>query len=135
MEPHSNLPSEINLNPEPGRKGGIVFIRTNMLDSIKSFYMNEAGCDLWLEQAHCVILRHGNQLIGFCQADQPDMDGLLTFFYSNREYVDEMYRKLGHLAENPPMDNPKYLIYHFYAKDPEGRRIEFQWFSHEVPEY
>ncbi len=46
-----------------------------------------------------------------------------------------MYPKLGHLAESPPMDNLHYQIYHFYAKDPEVRRIGLQLFSHKVPEY
>ena len=125
-----NIPLE---QPDPGQKGGITFIRTAMLDTLKDFYLNEVGCELWLDQGGCAIFRHGNQLFGFCEATKPELEGLLTFFYTNTKMVDYMYGKLGHVADTPPMKNPKYRIYHFYAHDPEGRRIEFQVFLHELP--
>jgi hypothetical protein len=121
--------------PDPGQKGGITFIRTAMIDTLKDFYLNEVGCDLWLDQGGCAIFQHGNQLFGFCQAAKAELEGLLTFFYTNTKMVDYMYGKLNHLADAPPVKNPKYRIYHFYARDPEGRRIEFQVFLHDLPEY
>ena len=126
-----NIPLE---PPDPGRKGGITFIRTSMLDTMKDFYLNEVGCELWLDQGGCAIFQHGNQLFGFCEAGEAELEGLLTFFYTNTKMVDYMYGKLNHLADTPPMKNPKYRIYHFFAHDPEGRRIEFQVFLHEIPE-
>ena len=110
--------------PDPGTKGGITFIRTAMIDTLKEFYLDQGGCS---------IFRHGNQLFGFCEAAEAEKEGLLTFFYTNTKMVDYMYGKLNHLADTPPMKNPKYRIYHFYAHDPEGRRIEFQVFLHEIP--
>ena len=121
--------------PDPGRKGGITFIRTAMMDTLKHFYLKEVGCDLWLDQGGCAIFQHGNQLFGFCEAAEAELEGLLTFFYTNTEMVDYMYGKLSNVADAPPMKNPKYRIYHFYAHDPEGRRIEFQVFLHELPEF
>jgi hypothetical protein len=120
--------------PDPGTKGGITFIRTTMIDTLKDFYLNEVGCELWLDQGGCAIFQHGNQLFGFCEAAEAELEGLLTFFYTNTKMVDYMYGKLNHLADTPPMKNPKYRIYHFYAHDPEGRRIEFQVFLHDIPE-
>ncbi len=43
-----------------------------------------------------------------------------------------MYEKLRPVAEHAPQDNERYRIYHFYARDPEGRRIECQHFNHDV---
>ena len=127
-----NIPKE---GPDPGQKGGITFIRTAMIDTLKAFYLNEIGCELWLDQGGCAIFQHGNQLFGFCEAPKAELEGLLTFFYTNTQMVDYMYGKLRHLADAPPMKNPKYRIYHFYAHDPEGRRIEFQVFLHELPSF
>jgi len=121
--------------PDPGKKGGITFIRTAMMDTLKDFYINEVGCEMWLEQGGCFILKHGNQLFGFCEAQEPELDGLLTFFYTNTDMVDYMFQKFEDRADMPPMKNTKYRIYHFFAHDPEGRRIEFQVFLHELPEF
>lgn len=40
-----------------------------------------------------------------------------------------MYDKCKDIALFEPKDNPLYGIYHFYAIDPEGRNIEFQYFK------
>ena len=108
--------------------GGIVFFQTKILPELKDFYVNKLGCELWLDQGGCNIFKHGNMLFGFCQRDHADMEGLITFFYSSKEEVAEMYSKFKDVAEAEPIDNPTYRIYHFYAKDPEGRRFEFQYF-------
>jgi hypothetical protein len=71
-------------------------------------------------------------LFGFCQRDEAEPGGLLTFFYDSREGVDRMYRRFKSTAVAAPKDNPKYKIYHFYARDPEGREIEFQHFLNPI---
>jgi len=43
-----------------------------------------------------------------------------------------MHGRLADVALGPPKENPKYRIYHFYGRDPEGRSIEFQQFLHPV---
>ena len=67
-------------------------------------------------------------LFGFCQRDKNDLGSLLTFFYQSKDMVDEMYERIKDLAESSPKDNKYYRIYHFYAKDPDDRPIEFQYF-------
>lgn len=74
-------------------------------------------------------------LFGFCKSDRIDKDGVLTFFYPEKTRVDSMYGKLRDIAEHQPKMNPKFNIYHFYARDPEGRSIEFQYFDHELKAY
>jgi hypothetical protein len=114
------------------KAGGIVFLKTNDLNTIKGFYHDEIGCDIWLDQGGCIIFRYGNLLIGFCQAEEADREGIITFFFEKKEAVDAYYLKLKHLAGSPPKENKKYRIYHFFARDPEGRNLEFQHFLHPV---
>lgn len=114
---------------------GILFSRTKMLSQLHSFYINEIGCELWLEQIDCIVLKHGNLLFGFCQRDDADRQGLITFFYDSKEEVDRLYDRLKAAADSEPKVNDKYDIYHFFARDPEGRAIEFQYFNHPVNRY
>ncbi len=111
---------------------GILFLRTKKYHEIQEFYVRKIGCGLWLDQGSCVIFRHGNQLIGFCDRDEADTGGVLTFFYPTKKHVDEVYEAIKDSAESPPKMNEQYRIYHFYARDPEGRSIEFQTFDHHV---
>ena len=111
---------------------GIIFFKTQMMDTLKEFYTGEVGCEVWLEQGGCVILKAGNMLFGFCQRDKADMDALITFFYDTREEVDLKYKKFKNTSVEKPVENLKYKIYHFFAKDPEGRMIEFQHFLNPV---
>ena len=113
------------------QKGGIVFFQTKILDQLSEFYIHKVGCELWLNQGGCKIFQFENMLFGFCQRDQVDDQGMITFFYSSHEEVNQMYRLLKDIAVSEPKDNPKYKIYHFFAKDPEGRNIEFQYFWEE----
>ena len=84
--------------PDPDQKGGITFIRTTMLDMLKDFYLNEVGCELWLDQGGCAIFQHGNQLFGFSEAAEAELESLLTFFFTNTKIVDYIYRRLSHLT-------------------------------------
>ncbi len=111
---------------------GIVFFSTTKLEEIKDFYIERIGCDLWLDQGSCAILKYGNLLVGFCQGREADLDTLVTFFYENKADVDEMYEELKASARSAPKENTKYRIYHFYARDPEGRSIELQSFLHPI---
>ena len=86
--------------------------------------------EVWLEQPDCIILQHGNLLLGFCQRDSAEVDGMITFVYDRKEKVDLMYNRLEDIATGPPKENAKYQIYQFFAEDPEGRALEFQVFLH-----
>ena len=111
---------------------GIIFLRTRILDQIRSFYLEDIGMDLWLEQEDCIILRHDNLLLGFCQREEADLQGMITFYFDKNEEVDDYHERFEETADAPPRTNPKYNIYHFFCKDPEGRTLEFQRFLSEV---
>ncbi len=108
---------------------GIVFFKTRKLETLKEFYLQRVGAKLWMDQRDCVILRFGNMLFGFCQREKADLDTLITFFYPTKGEVDLAYREFQSTAVAPPEMNPNYPIYNFFARDPEGRMIEFQYFT------
>lgn len=97
--------------------------------------MDEIGMDLWLDQGGCIILQHGNMLLGFCEGNEIDDEGTITFFYEKEEKVDQMYKKFKDSAKGEPKENEKFNIYNFFAEDIEGRTIEFQTFLHPLNPY
>ncbi len=110
---------------------GIVFLVTERLDEIIRFYTEQVGCQIWMDQGACKILRHGTFLLGFCQGEEAETCGVLTFVYGDRESVDKAYEVFEASALDPPRENPRYPIYNFFARDPEGRLIEFQVFTNQ----
>lgn len=112
--------------------GGIVFFQTKMLDNLSEFYTKRLGMKIWLEQPGCTIFHHGNLLIGFCQRDTVEREGMITFVYDTKEEVDSIFAQLSDIAEGKPIENEKYRIYQFFARDPEGRALEFQVFLHQT---
>ena len=112
---------------------GIVFLKTNDLKKIKKFYTVVIGATIWIDQQDCVIFKHDNFLFGFCEREgEIGVGWLLTFFYQTPAEVDALYEKMESQAISKPIKNDKYDIYQFYAKDPEGRDLEFQAFLHEI---
>lgn len=107
---------------------GIVFLATRVLAEVEGFYVSRMGMNVWIRQEDCAILRHGDLTLGFCQRDVADNCGIITFWYRTVEEVDERYDALKDLADGPPRRNEKYRIYHFFLRDPEGRRLEIQMF-------
>jgi hypothetical protein len=81
-----------------------------------------------MDQKDCIIFQHENMLLGFCQREESDLKGMITFYYPTKQEVDLVYKKFESIADSTPRDNPKYPIYHFFARDPENRILEFQYF-------
>jgi nitroreductase len=111
---------------------GILFLKTGRLAEVVDFYTSRIGADVWLDQKDCVVLRHGNFLFGFCERDTVEAAAMLTFFYNSRAEVDHLFGQLEEIALDPPAHNAKYNIYQFFARDPEGRIVEIQYFEDAV---
>ncbi|MFX0113449.1 MAG: nitroreductase family protein [Candidatus Hodarchaeota archaeon] len=114
---------------------GIIFLKTRNLADIKDFYTNQLEMSIWLDQGDCLILEKGNLLLGFCQRNEFDASGIISFFFSTKEEVDKMYERLKERALDEPVENKQYHIYNFFAYDPEGRILEFQRFLHPLNPY
>ncbi|WP_290814206.1 VOC family protein [Halovivax sp.] len=111
---------------------GIVFFGTEHLATVVDFYVETVGADVWLEQPDCTVLKYDNQLLGFCDREDAETEGTITFVAESKSGVDERYEALVDHARDRPTENERYRIYHFYATDPEGRAVEFQTFLHET---
>jgi hypothetical protein len=109
-------------------KSGIVFFRTHILDELSEFYTENLEAKLWLDQGGCRIFDFEGFFFGFCNREQQDLEGLLTFVYPSREEVDRVYEKVKDSADSSPKDTEAYRIYHFFGTDPEGRKFEVQYF-------
>ena len=107
---------------------GIVFLSTTRREEIVEFYRSRFDMTVWIEQEDCTILRQDNLVLGFCQRDRADTGGIITFWYGSDKEVDDEHARLSDIAEGPPQVNGKYRIYHFFFRDPEGRRLEVQRF-------
>jgi len=77
---------------------GIIFLRTKNLNSVVDFYVSEVGATVWLDQTACIIVKHGNLLLGFCQSETSDCELMITFFYPHKAEVDRMYQNLKEIA-------------------------------------
>jgi nitroreductase/catechol 2,3-dioxygenase-like lactoylglutathione lyase family enzyme len=114
---------------------GLIFLPTSDLRSAITFYESQLGMNLWLDQGDCAVMQHGNLLLGFCERSDGPFEGIITLFYETQEEVNATYKTLQDLAEGPPKENETYNIYHFFARDPEGRQLEFQTFLHALRPY
>jgi nitroreductase/catechol 2,3-dioxygenase-like lactoylglutathione lyase family enzyme len=114
---------------------GLIFLPTSNLPAAITFYKSKLGMDLWLDQGDCAVMQYGNLLLGFCERSGGPFEGIITLFYETREEVDATHQTLQDLAEGPPKENEAYRIYHFFARDPEGRQLEFQTFLHDLSPY
>ena len=111
---------------------GITFFQTEELEEVKDFYINKIGMNMWVDQGSCIILQDGNMLLGFCEGDKSEKEGVITFFYDTEEEVDEKYESFKDLARGEPEKREAYNIYNFFAEDIQGRTIEFQTFLHDT---
>lgn len=112
---------------------GLTFFSCTNLRKTTRFYTERIGMKLWLDQGGCAIFQYDNLLVGFCEKEEVDPGGLITYYYDTNEEVDEMYGRLKEIARDRPKENPLYKIYHFYADGPDGRSLEFQRFLNPVP--
>ncbi|HDR04476.1 MAG TPA: nitroreductase [Candidatus Marinimicrobia bacterium] len=114
---------------------GITFFKTSRLDKLRDYYLKISGTALWLDQGGCAIFQHGNQLFGFCQRQQSDTCGMITFFLESQKAVDSHYSQFRKSADAAPRFNPDYHIYHFFTQDPDGRAVEFHYFERRLQPY
>ena len=116
----------------------ITFLYTHDLAGTSRFYEEVLCLPLKLDQGTCRIYRVSQDgYVGFCQregahesAEDSAARIILTLVTPD---VDEWYHYLtakGVDVEEPPAANPKYQVYHFFLRDPNGYRLEIQSFLH-----
>ncbi|UCF79425.1 MAG: VOC family protein [Candidatus Eiseniibacteriota bacterium] len=110
----------------------ITFCYTRNLADTARFYEKTLGLTLALDQGGCRIYRvAGRAFIGFCARENAARpEGIILTLVTDD--VDGWYRLLGEkgvVFEKAPAYNPKYDIYHCFARDPSGYLIEIQRFE------
>ncbi len=112
----------------------ITFVPVADLQASAACYGAALGLPLVLDQGgiHIYRVARGGYL-GLCQqAAPPIADDRLMLTVVTAD-VDAVYRRLvaaGIATDGPPRENPRYRIYHFFARDPDGYRLEVQRFLH-----
>lgn len=117
--------------------GQIVFVPVADLARSADFYGQALLLPLVLDQGGIKIFRAaGGGFLGISQSDGPlaEAERLVLTFVTER--VDEWHTRLvaqGVATDGPPRENQRYQIYHFFARDPDGYRVEVQRFLHPFP--
>jgi catechol 2,3-dioxygenase-like lactoylglutathione lyase family enzyme len=104
------------------------------LTATRDFYERDLGLRLARDQGSCLIFAAGAAFVGFCQRDDASaLDGelapILTFVTDEVDACYARLRRLGVETEAPPRENDRFGIYHFFARDPDGYRVEVQRFD------
>ncbi len=120
----------------------VIFLPVPSLEDQHAFYHGVLQMELALDQGVCRIYRaKAGSFFGFCRQSgaapgshvgSPDVvtDGPILTLVS--EDVDGWYDhclKSSVKVDGPPRLNAKYQIYHFFAFDPAGYRVEVQRFE------
>lgn len=112
--------------------GLIAFYPCHDLEATRNFYERDLCLPLVRDQGTCLIFGVAkNAYVGFCQHNDavPEHGGLIVTLLTDD--VDSFYqrlRKLGIETEGMPKLNDMHHIYHFFALDPDGYRVEVQRF-------
>jgi catechol 2,3-dioxygenase-like lactoylglutathione lyase family enzyme len=109
----------------------IPFYPVQDLSATRDFYQRELGLELERDEARCLIFRAAGGYLGFCLHDgaRPSHEGLtLSLVAPDVDTVYQRLRSLGVEIELSPRRNEHYRIYHFFARDPDGYRLEVRHF-------
>jgi len=115
----------------------ITFVPVADLGASVAFYETVLLFPLALDQGGIKIYWvAGGAFIGLVQSEGPLVadDRLIITFVADD--VDGWHTRLtaqGVATDGPPRQNARYQIYHFFARDPDGYRVEIQRFLHPFP--
>lgn len=111
---------------------GITFLPVRDLDATRAFYVDKLGLREVLDQGVCAIfeVRPGCYW-GFCSHIEPMADSNRVILTLVTDFVDEVYDEFLRKdinTDGKPRLSERFQIYHFFATDPDGYRIEVQQF-------
>ena len=111
----------------------VTWVYTHDLARTTTFYASTLGLERVLDQGSCHIYRSApNAFVGVCQVRpgrEVEPRGVVITLVTPE--VDAWYQRLrgmGVHLEGPPRHSEPFNVYAFFARDPNGYRIEFQTF-------
>jgi catechol 2,3-dioxygenase-like lactoylglutathione lyase family enzyme len=111
---------------------GITFLPVRDLDATRVFYVDKLGLREVLDQGVCAIFEVRPRCYwGFCSHIEPMADSNRVILTLVTDFVDEVYDEFVRKdinTDGKPRLNERFQIYHFFATDPDGYRIEVQQF-------
>jgi catechol 2,3-dioxygenase-like lactoylglutathione lyase family enzyme len=111
----------------------ITFLHSNNLDRTRHFYSEILGLNCVRDQRTCLIFKATKTAyLGFCEHIEQIQAGRRIILTLITEDVDLWHKRLQDKnveMMGAPKANPKYKIYHFFLKDPDGYTIEIQKFD------
>jgi len=123
----------------PGRKffegaeQGIVWLYTDDLDRLASFYGGVLGLAQVLDQGNCRVFRLSpTGFLGICNTPgrpRGTKGMMLTLLVEDVDAAHEHYRARGVAFDGPPHMNADGTIRSCFFKDPEGYWLELQEFN------
>lgn len=110
----------------------ITFCYTDNLARTGEWYERVLGLELALDQGKCRIYRVAGQgFLGLCERAAVGInhdDLILTFVTDDVDGWYDRLRRFEAIVVGAPEVNEAFGIYHFFARDPNGYRIEIQKF-------
>ncbi len=111
----------------------ITFLHSKDLEATRQFYSSALGLKLVRDQETCIIFKvTETAYLGFCEhieQIQPGRRVILTLVTDDVDHWYEILMDKEVDVMGSPKPNPKYRIYHFFLKDPDGYTIELQKFN------
>lgn len=109
----------------------VVFYPCLDINKTSDFYQNIIELKLYQDQGQCRIFDTGYGYLGFCEYDDHVLatKTCISFNLENEKAVDDTYLKmkgLGMSGLTKPQKHPKFEVYSFFMKDPNGYTVEFQ---------
>lgn len=110
----------------------IHFYKVKDLNKVKTFYEKILNFKLYKDQKSCLIYDTKFGKIGFCDhfPEQENKSTCITFVYQNKTEIDALFQlfKNKNLTEKEPKINTQFNIYHFFIRDFNQIKLEFQTF-------
>lgn len=113
-------------------EGTVVFFGAGDLERTDRFYRQTLGLELFKDQGLCRIYRvPGGGMVGFCSHQEVvagDKSPIITLLTADVDGCHDKLRLEGLEPEGKPRANPRFNIYHFFLRDPDGYCVEIQRF-------
>ena len=109
----------------------VTFLLVTDLARSTTFYRDQLGLEIVLDQGDCRILRvTDTAFVGICErrGERDTETILLTLVTDDVDGVHKTLAEAGVECEKEPQLNPTYNVYHAFYRDPDGFLVEVQRF-------